>query len=60
MLKTLIIIIAGATIGYFAGFSDAQEHADNVAVRIIHQVGGDSRDRVSADVDKQMEHAEKP
>jgi len=60
MLKLFMLICAGLVIGYYAGFSDAQDHTENVGARIIHRVGGDNRERVSTDVDKQMEHAEKP
>jgi hypothetical protein len=60
MLKLFMLICAGLVIGYYAGFSDAQDHTENVGARIIHRVGGDNRERVSTDVDKQMERAEKP
>lgn len=60
MLKPFMLICAGLVIGYYAGFSDAQDHTENVGARIIHRVGGDNRERVSTDVDKQMERAEKP
>ena len=60
MLKPVLLICAGLVLGYFAGFSDAQDHTENLGARIIHRVGGDNRDRVSTDVDKQMEHVEKP
>jgi hypothetical protein len=54
------LICAGLVIGYFAGFSDAQDHTENLGARIIHRVGGDNRERVSTDVDKQMEQVGKP
>jgi hypothetical protein len=60
MLKPLILIGFGLVVGYFAGFGDAQDHTENLAARIIHRVGGDNRDRVSTDVDKQMEQVSKP
>jgi hypothetical protein len=47
-------------VGYFAGFGDAQDHTENLGTRIIHRVGGDNRERVSTDVDKQMEQVGKP
>jgi hypothetical protein len=47
-------------LGYFAGFNDAQDHTENLGARIIHRVGGDNRERVSTDVDKQMEQVGKP
>jgi hypothetical protein len=60
MLKPFFLICTGLVIGYYAGFSDAQDHSENLGARIIHRVGGDNRERVSTDVDQQMEHAEKP
>jgi hypothetical protein len=60
MFKTLLLICVGLAIGYFAGFSDAQDHTENLGARIIHRVGGDNRERVSTDVDKQMEQVGKP
>mgnify|MGYP001555705772 CR=1 FL=1 len=60
MLKPFLLICVSLVIGYYAGFSDAQDHTENIGARIIHRVGGDNRERVSTDVDKQMEHAEKP
>lgn len=60
MIKTLLLVFVGVVIGYFTGFSDAQRHADNLAVRVVNQIGGSNRGRVSTDVDKQMENVEKP
>lgn len=60
MFKPFMLICAGLVIGYYAGFSDAQDHSENLGARIIHRVGGDNRERMSTDVDKQMEHVEKP
>lgn len=60
MLKSVLLICAGLVLGYFAGFSDAQDHTENLGSRIIHRIGGDNRERVSTDVDKQMEQVGKP
>lgn len=60
MLKPVLLICAGLILGYFAGFSDAQEHTENLGTRIIHRIGGDNRERMSTDVDKQMEQVGKP
>ena len=60
MLKSALLICAGLVLGYFAGFSDAQDHTENLGSRIIHRIGGDNRERVSTDVDKQMEQVGKP
>ncbi|MBA2686444.1 MAG: hypothetical protein H0U66_18310 [Gemmatimonadaceae bacterium] len=60
MLKPVLLICFGLVVGYFAGFGDAQDHSENLGARIIHRVGGDNRDRVSTDVDKQMEQVGKP
>ena len=60
MLKPVLLICAGLVLGYFAGFSDAQDHTENLGTRIIHRVGGDNRERMNTDVDKQMEQVGKP
>jgi len=60
MFKPVLLICFGLVSGYFTGFSDAQEHTENLGARIIHRVGGDNRERVSTDVDKQMEQVGKP
>jgi hypothetical protein len=60
MLKPVLLICAGLVLGYFAGFSDAQDHTENLGTRIIHRVGGDNREKMNTDVDKQMEQVGKP
>lgn len=60
MFKPLLLICAGLVFGYYAGFNDAQDHTENLGSRLIHRVGGDNRERVSGDVDKQMEQVGKP
>ena len=60
MLKPLLSLCAGLVIGYFSGFSDSQDHTETLAARLIHRVGADNRERVSTDVDKQMEQVGKP
>jgi hypothetical protein len=60
MFKSVLLICVGLLLGYFAGFNDAQDHSENLGARIIHRVGGDNRERVSTDVDKQMEQVGKP
>jgi hypothetical protein len=60
MLKPVLLICAGLVIGYFAGFSDAQDHTETLGARIIHRVGGDNREKMNTDVDKQMEQVGKP
>ncbi len=60
MRKTALLLVAGLVMGYLAGFSDAQDHTENIGARIIHRVGGDNRERVSGDIDKQMEQVGKP
>lgn len=60
MRKTALLLVVGLVMGYLAGFSDAQDHTENIGARIIHRVGGDNRERVSTDVDKQMEQVGRP
>ena len=59
MLKFIMIVLVGVTIGYFLGFEDAQKYSENVFTRVVHRVGGDSRGRVGNDTDRQMDSLEK-
>ncbi|HXY30832.1 MAG TPA: hypothetical protein VEI06_08975 [Gemmatimonadaceae bacterium] len=59
MFRTAILIIVGVTIGYFYGFSDAQSHTDNLAVRVVNDIGGKNRASVRTDVDTKMDSVER-
>lgn len=58
-MKTILLIVIGLAIGYFAGFEDARAHDKNVVARIVERVGGDNRANVVTDVDSKMREAEK-
>ena len=58
MLKTIVILLVGLSIGYWYGFSDAQVHKDNLAVRVVHSIGGENRNKVRNDTDRQMDSVE--
>lgn len=55
MFRLLFIVFIGITIGYFMGFNDAQKHDKNVVYRVVSGVGGNSRDRLSNDIDARLE-----
>jgi hypothetical protein len=59
MFKFLFIVIVSTSAGYYLGFQDAQKYTENVFVRTVHKIGGDSRGRVGADADRQMDSLEK-
>ena len=59
MFKFLLILGLGVAIGYSYGWKDAHLHELNVAERLVGQIGGDNKDKVSGDVDAQMRQAEK-
>jgi hypothetical protein len=59
-MRNVIILVVGLIAGYSLGFKDAKAHRDNIAIRIIGQIGGGSRDKVKSTVDEQMKEAEKP
>jgi len=58
-MKTILLIVIGLAIGYFAGFEDARTHSKNVVARIVERVGGDHRANMVTDVDSKMRDAEK-
>jgi hypothetical protein len=58
MLKTLGILIVGICIGYWLGFSDAQVYSENIAVRMVHRIGGTSRGKMRHDTDRLMDSVE--
>ena len=59
MFKFAFALVVGISIGYFYGFADAREHAENVVTRVVAEVGGSNRDRYSNDIDKRMDNLEK-
>jgi len=59
MFKFLFTVIVCVSAGYYLGFQDAQKYSENVFVRTVHKIGGDSRGRVGADADRQMDSLEK-
>ena len=59
MLKTIFILLLGLAIGYSYGFKDARAHDQTVVTRMLDQVGGSTRGKVSNDVDSKMDKAER-
>lgn len=59
MFKFILILGLGVAIGYGYGWKDAHQHEQNIAERMVEQIGGKSRAMVSGDVDAQMVQAEK-
>ncbi len=59
MFKFLLVLGLGVAIGYGYGWKDAHKHEQNVAERLVGQIGGASRDMVSGDIDDKMKQAEK-
>ena len=59
MLKFLLALVIGISIGYFYGFDDAKKHDDNVVTRVVAQVGGSNRGKYNNDIDKRMDNLEK-
>jgi hypothetical protein len=52
MFRVVLLVAIGILIGYFIGFSDAQENDKNIVSRTIERVGGSARDNVGNDIDK--------
>ena len=59
MLKFIFVLVVGISIGYFYGFADAKKNDVTVVERIVDRVGGSNRGKYRADIDKQMESAER-
>lgn len=58
-MKTILLIVIGLAIGYFAGFEDGRTHDKNLVARVVERVGGDNRANVVTDVDSKMRDVEK-
>ena len=59
MMKFVLVLVVGISIGYFYGFDDAKKNDDNVVKRVVDRVGGSNRGQYNNDVDKRMESLEK-
>ncbi len=59
MKKTILVLAIGIAMGYFAGFSDARAHKEDIVQRLVARVGGANRDHMPNDVDATMERLEK-
>ena len=59
MFKFIVVLVVGIAIGYFYGFDDAKKNDANVVERVVDRVGGSNRGKYRADIDKQMESAER-
>jgi hypothetical protein len=59
MKKALFLLVVGVALGYWLGFTDAQGHNENVAVRLINQVGGKTRSTVKSNTDQALDSLER-
>ena len=59
MKKTLFLLVVGLALGYWLGFNDAQVNEQNVAVRLINQAGGKTRETLRSNTDRQLDSLEK-
>ena len=63
MIKTLLMLLAAATVGYYYGFNDSKTHSEPVLTRVVTgavgRTGGSNRKNMSNDVDAQMKSAER-
>jgi len=59
MFKLFLVVAFSVGAGYYLGFEDAQKYSENIFVRTVHKIGGDSRGRVGADADRQLDSLEK-
>jgi hypothetical protein len=59
MMKFILVLVVGISIGYFYGFADAKKNDVSIIERTVDRVGGSNRGKYRADIDKQMEAAER-
>lgn len=59
-MKLLLILVIGVVLGYFIGFGDAKSHDENFVSRIVHNVGGSTRDKVKNNADSLADSVSKP
>jgi hypothetical protein len=60
MFKYFFVLALGVAIGYGYGWKDAQANDVNVAERLVARIGGDTKGKMSTDVDATMRKVEKP
>ena len=60
MTKILSLLLVGVALGYWLGFNDAQLNNENIAVRLINQAGGRTRETVKSNPDRALDSLEKP
>jgi len=58
MRKAILILAAGAAIGYYWGFNDAQIHKNDIVTRMVRHAGGTTRGEVANDADGMMKKVE--
>jgi hypothetical protein len=54
MVRLLLILAIGASIGYAYGFRDAQRNKTTIVARFIDRVGGEARSYSTNDTDALM------
>lgn len=62
MLRLILILVLGMTLGYAYGFRDARAHEKTVVARALDragQLGGEGRKYSSSDADAVMRRAER-
>jgi hypothetical protein len=59
MRKVLLFLVIGIAAGYWWGFNDAMVNSDNVVVRLINRAGGQTRERLSNNVDGRLDSLER-
>lgn len=53
-MRYLVLLALGLGVGYGLGFQDAKQNDQNIVARLVGMVGGNTRDKVSGDIDGQM------
>jgi hypothetical protein len=57
-MKLLLVLAIGLGGGYYLGFYDGSQGKPSIVTRVVERVGGNSRGRVTNDIDATMDRLE--
>lgn len=59
VVRTLLILVVGASLGYYLGYKDARTHDRSVVERALDGVAASSRGKYDSNVDKATESVDR-
>ena len=57
MLKYLLVLVIGLSVGYSMGYKDAQAKRKTIVQRAVERVGGSNRGKYNQDLDSRADSA---